>query len=165
MTRDFSLCQYIIMKQCIMARGALVSTRSVGNLSLMLRPENLQSVSPASPRHLRARPCSSLSEMALLENWRAACFSISATVASDNLANPCPLLSFLADGHKNKENICRRIICEHGGGRRKAVLRAVWQGKRCVGVVRRARSALRSGCRGPCLCHSCVLKNRVLELG
>lgn len=35
----------------------------------------------------------------------------------------------------------------------------------CMGWRSCTCSVLRKGCRGHCLCHSCVLKNLVLELG
>lgn len=70
-------------------------------------------------------------------------------------------MSFLADGHKNKENICRRIICEHGGGRREAVLRTVRQGKRRVGLVAAAAPPSAAAASSRTL----SLHNLVLALG
>lgn len=42
---------------------------------------------------------------------------------------PPSLSLFFPDGHKNKENICGRLVGQHGSGRCEAVFRTVWKGK------------------------------------
>lgn len=41
----------------------------------------------------------------------------------------CSLSLFFLDGHKNKENICGRLVGQHGSGGCEAVFRTVWKGK------------------------------------